>query len=63
MSDSLVGQCAIVLRDAIILANKIMLICEVVTAVNTKGIISWDVTPCNPVEVYRRFGGTYCLQL
>jgi hypothetical protein len=21
----------------------------------------WDVTPCTVVEVYRRFGGTYCL--
>jgi hypothetical protein len=23
-------------------------------------IISWDATPCSPVEVHRRFGGTYC---
>jgi len=21
----------------------------------------WDVTPCSVVEIYQRFGGTYCL--
>jgi hypothetical protein len=26
-----------------------------------KNIIFWDVTPCIQVQVYRRFGGTYCL--
>jgi hypothetical protein len=23
----------------------------------------WDVTPCSLVEVYKRFGGTYCLHM
>jgi hypothetical protein len=23
-----------------------------------KSTVFWDVTPCNPVEVHRRFGGT-----
>jgi hypothetical protein len=26
-------------------------------------IIFWDVTLCNPIEVRRSFGGTYCLHL
>jgi hypothetical protein len=36
---------------------------EVLTAVVKKSIIFWDITPCNPLKVNRRFGWTYCLHL
>jgi hypothetical protein len=36
---------------------------EVITAVTVKCNIIWDVTPCSVVNVYRRFGGTYCPDL
>jgi hypothetical protein len=26
-------------------------------------IVFWGVIPCNLVDIYRRFGGTYCLHL
>jgi hypothetical protein len=32
---------------------------EVFTAVVMKSTISWDITPCSPLSVNRRFGGTY----
>jgi hypothetical protein len=28
-----------------------------------RGIVFWNVTPCSPVVLYRRLGGTYCLHL
>jgi hypothetical protein len=28
-----------------------------------KSAVFWVVTPCNLVEVYRHFGGKYCLHL
>jgi hypothetical protein len=28
-----------------------------------KSTIVWDLTPCNPLKVHRRFGGTYRLHL
>jgi hypothetical protein len=28
-----------------------------------KSIIFWDITPCSPLKVGRRFGGTYRLHL
>jgi hypothetical protein len=28
-----------------------------------ESIIFWDITPCSPLKVIRRFGGTYCLHL
>jgi hypothetical protein len=31
---------------------------EVLTAVIMKSTISWDITPCSPLSVNRRFGGT-----
>jgi hypothetical protein len=34
---------------------------QVLRAVTMKNSIFWDVTPCIPVKVYRRFGGTYYL--
>jgi hypothetical protein len=34
---------------------------EVLTAVIVKSAISLDVTWCSPVEIHRRFEGTYCL--
>jgi hypothetical protein len=36
---------------------------EVLTAVVMKSIIFWDITPCSPLSVNRRFGGTYRLHL
>jgi hypothetical protein len=28
---------------------------------NSRGLtIFWDLTPCSPVDVHRRFGGTFC---
>jgi hypothetical protein len=32
---------------------------EVLTAVFMKSSIFWDITPCSPLEVNRRFEGTY----
>jgi hypothetical protein len=36
---------------------------EVLTTVVTKGTIFWDTTPCSPLKVNRRFGGTHRLHL
>jgi hypothetical protein len=36
---------------------------EVLTAMVVDSFIFWDITPFGPVEVNRRFGETYCLQL
>jgi hypothetical protein len=36
---------------------------EVFTAVVMKSIIFWDMTPCSPLSVNRRFRGTYRLHL
>jgi hypothetical protein len=36
---------------------------EALTAVVMKSIIFWDITPCSPVRVNWRFGGTYRLHL
>jgi hypothetical protein len=36
---------------------------EILTAVVMKSTIFWDVTPCSPLSVNRRFGGTYRLHL
>lgn len=30
-------------------------------ALSTNGVIFWDVAPCSPVEVDRRFRGTYTM--
>jgi hypothetical protein len=35
---------------------------EVLTEVVMKSTIFWDITPCSPLNINRRFGGTYCLQ-
>jgi hypothetical protein len=35
----------------------------VLTAVVMKSLIFWDTTPCSPLKVHRRFGGTYYLHL
>jgi hypothetical protein len=34
---------------------------QVLTSVVMKSTIFWDITPCSPVSVNRRFGGTYLL--
>jgi hypothetical protein len=36
---------------------------EVFTAVVKKSINYWDITPCSPLTVNRRFGGAYRLHL
>jgi hypothetical protein len=36
---------------------------EILTAVVVKNTIFWDITPCIPLSVNRRFGGTYRLHL
>jgi hypothetical protein len=36
---------------------------EFLTAVVVKSTIFWDITPCSPLSVNRRFGGTYRLHL
>jgi hypothetical protein len=36
---------------------------EVLTEVVMKSTIFWDITPCSPLKVNQRFGGTYRLQL
>jgi hypothetical protein len=36
---------------------------EVLTAVVIKSTIFWGITPCSPLKVNRRFGGTYRLHL
>jgi hypothetical protein len=36
---------------------------EVLTEVVMTCSISWDITPCSPLKVNRRFGGTYLLHL
>lgn len=37
--------------------------CEVLITVNMLNAIFWGLTPCSLEEVYRRFEGTYSLQL
>jgi hypothetical protein len=34
---------------------------DVLTAVAMKNSILWDIMPCSPLKVNRRFGGTYYL--
>jgi hypothetical protein len=34
---------------------------EVLAAVVQESLIFWDITPCSPLKVYRRFGGTLFL--
>jgi hypothetical protein len=36
---------------------------EVLTAVVISSTVFWDITPCNPLKVNGRFGGTYRLHL
>jgi hypothetical protein len=36
---------------------------EVLTVVVMKNTIFWDITPCSPLKVNRRVGGTYRLDL
>jgi hypothetical protein len=36
---------------------------QVFMLASMKITVFWDVAPCSLVEVYRRFGGAYCLQL
>jgi hypothetical protein len=33
------------------------------TVVTMKSNVFWDMMPCNVVEIYKRFGGTYGLYL
>jgi hypothetical protein len=34
---------------------------EVLKAIATKSYMFWNITPCSPVKVNRRFGGIYRL--
>jgi hypothetical protein len=36
---------------------------EFLTAVVMKNSVFWDITPCSPLEVNKRFGRTYRLHL
>jgi hypothetical protein len=36
---------------------------EVLTAVIMKNFFFWDITPCSPLKVNRRSGGTYRFHL
>jgi hypothetical protein len=36
---------------------------EMVVKFKLKSTVFWDITPCCPLKVNRRFGGTYCLNL
>jgi hypothetical protein len=36
---------------------------EVLAAVGMKNSAFWDITPCTPLKVNRRFGGICCLHL
>jgi hypothetical protein len=45
-------------------SNKVILLgLEVLTAVVMETSIFWDITPCSPLNVNRRFGRTYRLHL
>jgi hypothetical protein len=48
---------------AVFISSSDMLKFEILTAVTMKNTVFWDATPCNLIEVYRRFVGTYCLHL
>jgi hypothetical protein len=43
--------------------NTVCLRFEVLTTMVMKNTIFWDITPCSPLEVNRRFGETYRLHL
>jgi hypothetical protein len=43
--------------------RKISVGFEVLTAVVMKSTIFWDITPCSPLSIHRRFGGTYRFHL
>jgi hypothetical protein len=36
---------------------------DVLTVVVMKSTSFWQIMPCSPLKVNRRFGGTYCLHL
>jgi hypothetical protein len=42
-------------------AKETLVRLEMFSAVIIKIIIFWNVTPCSLLEMYRRFGGTFCL--
>jgi hypothetical protein len=46
-----------------ILLAKCFVGVKILTPVVMKRAIFWDITPCNPSKVSRRFGATYCLHL
>jgi hypothetical protein len=51
----------IVTFNIIIFTNKLKIGVEVLRAVVMKSTIFWDITPCFPSKVNRRFGGTYLI--
>jgi hypothetical protein len=36
---------------------------EILITVAVKSTAFWDISTFNPIELHRRFGGTYCLHL
>jgi hypothetical protein len=45
------------------ISRECLLRFEVLTAVNMKITVFWDVIPCRLVNIYKYFGGTCCLHL
>jgi hypothetical protein len=43
--------------------NNVYVGSEVLTAVVMNSTVFWDITPCSPLKVNQRFGGTYHLHL
>jgi hypothetical protein len=54
----------VLLRDSEVLMNLFNAVrFEVLTAVDVKSSILWDITTCSPFEVNRCFGGIFRLHL
>jgi hypothetical protein len=47
----------------IIKLNSVALVCERTNVKIMESTNFWDMTPCSPLKVNRRFGGTCCLHL
>jgi hypothetical protein len=43
--------------------RKVLVPNKILTSVVTRNTIFWNITPCSPLKVNRRFGGTYRLHL
>jgi hypothetical protein len=54
-------MCQIVTELSFIESIRILPRSEILTAVNMKSTIFWNITPCSPLKVRRRFGESYRL--